>query len=367
MAEGKVSNLAIWNEFFSKAKKGVDYEAYLHCSEPLLCKKAKLDRTFEMVKTVPSAWCQDLVSPMNALLAAALGNHTGRVTDSGHENDKFIFLSGSTVPLKSFSFVQRKLTVTDGHKSNFCVQEWPKWALYEGEHVLPKTSQWMILSRTHALNAMAIAKVFTPKQMMRQMVPLRWAGTDWLAAGFWQIRKQISSVTHSPVIDSFLTSFLVPAVRGCADEFWHMAATVGVFEPNRLKKGVSFEDLSGGLLSMKEADREQLQGHCDTFALVDADDSTKNLHLIEGNGTSFGGQSGFLGLRPHIHAGKFLTVSKSTLEALASSSYLFARKMDDTTKLIDGTELLGVGSLSQSDTVSMSLPKAFNEIIFAHK
>jgi len=351
MAEGEVPNVAIWKRFFSDAMKGVDYEAYLHCSEPLLCKKANLHREpiLNMIDTVPSEWCRDLVTPMNALLSAALGNHTDttRVTESANENDKFIFLSASTVPLKPFSFVQHKLTVADGHKSNFCVQEWPKWAFYSADRVVPKSSQWMVLSRTHALNAMTIAKVFTPQQMMRQMVPLRWLGTERVAPTLWKVRKHVTGVMHSPILDRLLT-FIVPAVRGCADEFWHLAATVGSFDPAGLKKGVVFEDLAGGVLSMKDEDQQRLQGHCDTFALVDADD-TKNNPLIQGNGTAFGGQSGFL--RPHIHAGKFLKLSEPTLESLRSSEYLFARKMDGDTKFI-------------SDGDSMTLLQAFDKIVF---
>merc|ERR1719395_469690 len=100
---------------------------------------------------------------MNALLAAALDNSGGRQVDAGNDNDKFVFLSHTTVPLKSFDLVQRKLTVTDGHKSNFCVQKWRDWAWFKADRVLAKHSQWSVLSRAHAAKALLAAEHFRPQ------------------------------------------------------------------------------------------------------------------------------------------------------------------------------------------------------------
>jgi len=356
MATEALTNIKIWNRFFSDATPGVDFEAYVHCENRKACAHNIADddlrRNFHMIDTVPSEWCSDLVTPMNALLAAAL-HKNGSMHAAGNDNDKFIFISDTTVPLKSFEFVRHKLTVKDGRKSNFCVQEWPKWALYESKYVVAKHSQWMILSRAHALNAIDMAERFTPKQMMRQMVPLQWAGSQWVAPIFWEVRKSVAILTHSPVLDGALT-LVVPAVRGCADEFWHLAATIGALNPKSLSADTVdqeasqsglFDDLTGGPLTMQEEYSQHLQGQCDTFALVDSMEAselepTNSELILKGNGTSFGGQSGFLGLRPHIHAGKFIRVSGESLHALGSSDYLFARKMDNTTKFVGDMNLI---------------------------
>jgi len=353
MAEDFMPNLHIWNHFFANASQGVDFEVYLHCKDQQRCLQehagSKQNLKLNIIDTVDSEWCADLVSPMNALLASALDNSGGRQVDAGHKRDKFIFLSDTTVPLKSFHFVQKKLTVQDEDRSNFCVQEWPAWAWFKAQNVLAKHSQWVVLNRVHAGKSLLATDRLRPRHMMRQMVPLSFLGVTWFAPEFWKVRNYALSVTHSPVVDLLLSS-IMPAVRGCADEYWHMAAAIGALDPKLAKQGVPFDDLNGGPLTMNEEAREDLQGECDTFAIIDynkEDKSEVNHFLIEGNGTRLGSTWGFL--RPHIHAGTFTKLSGQTLSALGSSKFLFARKMDNATQF----------------SGNMTLLEAFDRIIFS--
>jgi len=347
MADSDMPNLDIWHRFFSKVKQGVDYQAFLHCQHRHKCLEAHpdIEDNFHVIDTVESVWCQDLVTPMNALLAAALDHSGGQHAGSGNENDKFIFLSDTTVPLKTFGFVKNKLLVRDAYKSNFCIQPWPKWAWYKAETTLAKHSQWSVLSRAHASKALLAAENFKPAKIWRQMTPVRWLGVEWYAPKMWQLRKLAGQITHSAVLDVILTLF-VPAVRGCPDEFWHMAAAVGGLNRKEATTGVLFDELSGEPLRMNEEYADSFQGHCDTFAIIDVDSRELAIGLT-GNGTTVSGMNGFL--RPHIHAGKFTKLSVETLGALGASEYLFTRKMDNTTRL-------------EGD---LNLTEAFDQIIFS--
>merc|ERR1719247_660133 len=100
---------------------------------------------------------------------------------------------------------------------------------------------------------------------------------------------------------------------------------------------------------MTDESADGLQGECDTFAIIDADKRELSQGL-RGNGTNMAGTSGWGGLRPHVHAGKFTKLSGASLSSLGSSTYLFARKMDNTTQF-DGDE---------------TLLEAFDRIIFSH-
>lgn len=332
MAEGGLPNLPIWSRFFAQAREGVDYEAWLHCQDLPLCRESLPDTngTFRIINTVESHWCTDLVSPMNALLTAALG--VGR----GNRHDKFVFVSDTTVPVKPFSYVQHKLIVQDAEQSSFCVQEWPKWAWFKTKRVLAKHSQWLVLSRAHAEKAVRAQDTLKPSRLMRQMTPLTWAGSERIAPFVWQMRESALRLTHNPLVDMAF-GLVVPAVRGCADEFWHLAVVTGALDPGEAEQGLEYKSLAGGTISMRPGAEQLRQGSCDTYAVVDHDTSDFTRGL-QGNGTNFGGTSGFL--RPHIHAGKFRKLSKATLKALGASEYLFARKVDGTTQYEDGTSLV---------------------------
>jgi hypothetical protein len=209
MAHDNLPNLQIWRKFFAGAARHTDYEAFLHCTDLAACHENHRDLldTFTAIDTVESKWCSNLVAPMNALLAAAARGNESEVFE-GHEMDKFVFVSETTVPVKSFADVQKKLLVHDGPTSNFCMEHWNEWAWYKGKYVLAKHSQWMVLSREHAMKALTVEKEVSPEHLFRQMTPLRWfplIGLDflqveWVGPLLWQLRKHAVAITHSPVL-----------------------------------------------------------------------------------------------------------------------------------------------------------------------
>jgi len=347
MAHDRLPNLELWDRFFKNAVRGLDYETFVHCSDLKGClrNQPNLLQFYQPVKTVDSQWCIDLVSPMNALLSEALVGKT-KGPRAGSPLDKFIFVSHNTVPIKSFSYVQNKLIMKDWQKSNFCIEPWDGWAWYKGKYVLAKHSQWLTLSRAHAEKALDL-KV-TPQHLFRQMAPVTtWGRWDWSAKLLWKVRQKTVALTHSPILDSIL-SLLMPAVRGCADEWWHLAAVVGAFDPKQAAHtGVDIKSVQNGMLTMKDEIRHQHQGVCDTYAVItefDRDDGISQILQDEEDTSTMHGTGSFL--RPHIHAGTFSSMSAKFLNALHKSAYLFARKIDNSTKydgnmtLVDAFDML---------------------------
>jgi len=146
LAMDKISNLGIWKSFFNGASPDM-YRVLVHCKFREPCVQQLHGSPFELVSTVPSYYCTDLVSPMNQLLNMALQDAYG-----SHPNDKFAFVSDSTLPGKPFPHVHAALTGRTG--SDFCVfpsKEWADTLTYDGQmSMLPKHHQWSVLGRDHA-------------------------------------------------------------------------------------------------------------------------------------------------------------------------------------------------------------------------
>merc|ERR1719375_2080081 len=93
----------------------------MHCKDRHVC-DLELARSnplsITMVDSVPTYYCQDLVSAMVQLLQAA---HQ----ESRSAGDKFVFVSESTLPLKPFPIVYHQLTT--GSDSGFCIYTKNHW------------------------------------------------------------------------------------------------------------------------------------------------------------------------------------------------------------------------------------------------
>ena len=97
---------------------------------------------------VPTRW-GDLMGAMRALLRAALAVNE----DETYRTERFVFVSGSTVPLKSIDHISAELLPERGANaigntcsSMFCfapARDWPS-------PVVPKAHQWSVLGRKHA-------------------------------------------------------------------------------------------------------------------------------------------------------------------------------------------------------------------------
>lgn len=155
---------AVWDRFFKDAPRGL-YSIYVHRALPeaerqLTALPLQRWRAME-VPWVPNGWCA-LMGVEVALLSAALRDP---------QNQQFVFLSHSTVPLKSFGYVYHQLGVVTPKTSKFCLAEPAQHRTAIAETVAqelkrqcvfrdfyrtlnPRTlkhHQWVVLAREHAV------------------------------------------------------------------------------------------------------------------------------------------------------------------------------------------------------------------------
>mmetsp|Transcript_24311 Transcript_24311/g.51797 ORF Transcript_24311/g.51797 Transcript_24311/m.51797 type:complete len:459 (+) Transcript_24311:180-1556(+) len=152
---------SVWDAFFADAPKHA-YTIYVHQARRKDANTTELPLTKYGAVRIPqteSAWCAVLGLEVHALTTAL---------NDDHANSQFVFLGDSTVPLKPFEYVQKKLVVDSPDKSKFCLASpSPKKTLYEEFAMDPKFClfndfltlynprvvkhhQWMVLSREHA-------------------------------------------------------------------------------------------------------------------------------------------------------------------------------------------------------------------------
>lgn len=124
------------------------YRAYMHCTDQATCRSKLAFGPNKMgivqVATVPTVYCKDLVSAMHALVVGALTSPSGRTPA---RDDKFIFVSESTLPVKPFPYVYAALTRNS--VSDFCVVPSHRWPRGDSFYIV-KHSQWVVISREHA-------------------------------------------------------------------------------------------------------------------------------------------------------------------------------------------------------------------------
>mmetsp|Transcript_50166 Transcript_50166/g.139335 ORF Transcript_50166/g.139335 Transcript_50166/m.139335 type:complete len:796 (-) Transcript_50166:358-2745(-) len=117
-----------WSSFLAGAPAG-SWTVWLHCKNRTACSAGDFMRNVpnaRLIPSVPTTYCKDLVSAEVQLLKYAL---RGDAAVPRSEADKFVVLSDSTLPLKSFPEVYATLT---GHKeSDFCVYPVDEWYLWK--------------------------------------------------------------------------------------------------------------------------------------------------------------------------------------------------------------------------------------------
>jgi len=306
MAVDKMSNLKVWNDFFSQAPTA-QYRAFVHCKLPQ-CNVQVGGSALVAVPTVPSYYCTDLVSPMNQLLAYALNDEPG----STNPADKFAFISDSSLPAKPFSQIYSTLAMRTG--SDFCAfpsNEWADVAGVGGLEMAVKVHQWVTLNRQHAESA-----------------SIMWAkGELHNFMAKFSMNYQQYVWTNNSYADN--RNF------GCLDEFWHMAALYGTLSHvNAVRDAVvSLPLFTNSPLRVSAS--AGWQGSCDTFVMWAKYMSTpgnnpfaklhKSLDLAS---LPHGGNS----QRP----GWWDTISSHGIRALRNSDFLFIRKFIDSPRLADG-------------------------------
>jgi len=316
MVYAKINNEKVWQRFFLPAVRGTDYHALVHCKFESSCKgNVKAQHIFEIIPTVETTYCFDLVNAMNTLLQTALARG-----GAGHPNDKFVFISDSTLPIKPFAAVRQRLTVDSGATSDFCVFPRNEWAevpdsgtMYLGQkrvHAAVKHHQWVTLSRAHALEA----------------IKRRDTNFDLMT------RFQLNSGGGN---------------SGCLDEFWLFATLFGTLNlTTSAPASFQLKDYTGGPLTSMN---HQVQGQCDTFVhwMPRAEGTANNLTLLaQFMKADAGTDMQQAGDTKPATIGR---LSKASLEIMRDSWFLFARKVEDAAPF-SGCE---------------SLEDAFDALIFA--
>mmetsp|Transcript_69674 Transcript_69674/g.130006 ORF Transcript_69674/g.130006 Transcript_69674/m.130006 type:complete len:485 (-) Transcript_69674:88-1542(-) len=320
MLYDKINHEELWNRFFTPAVQSVDYRALVHCKSESSCRQnIKSMHRFEIIPSVPTTYCTDLVAGMNALLKAALAMRGTAASD----RDKFIFLSDSTVPVKRFAVMQHRLVMDEPHASDFCIFPRNEWAEVtsvtggSGERVTQvavKHHQWIILSRRHAVQAVEHANEHMDL-MQRFQLNVFTASNSWRNTG-------------------------------CLDEFWHFAALFGSLRFQDEPQSIFLQDFTGEPLA---TNNYEIQGECSTFVhwpprasgLVNNMTSLAQ-ELASDPGTTVTPPSD---QRPAV----IRRLSKTSLMAMRNSWFLFARKVDSS------AEFAGCGSLAE----------AFDGLVFA--
>jgi len=303
----KISNIGIWKSFFAAAPADM-YRVFVHCKFREPCQRQLVGSVFQLVPTVPSYYCTDLVSPMSQLLNFALSD-----SQNTHPNDKFAFISDSSLPGKPFAHVHAALSGRPG--SDFCVFPMKEAAdQYQNGQlsVLVKHHQWSVLGRDHAVKSWQLWQSGTMHDIMYR----------------WKMNTQALTWGNNTYADQ--RNF------GCLDEFWHMAALYGVLytTPNH-DNTLSLPKFTGSQLSM--AADAGWQGMCDTFVIwakyMGKDSGVSNpffrlMQSLDPPSVPHGGNN----QRP----GWWDQMSRTGMTALRRSDFLFIRKFIDRPYLTDG-------------------------------
>jgi len=128
----KINNEEIWYNYFKNIDKN-KYNIYIHYKEN---KPLTYFEKYKLNKIIKTEWCSEsLVKAQNILLKKAMQDV---------DNQHFIFISNSCIPLKSFNYIYNSLNKNKSYfnKAN-SLYKMNKFKLY-------KASQWCILNRTHS-------------------------------------------------------------------------------------------------------------------------------------------------------------------------------------------------------------------------
>lgn len=272
---------------------------------------------FEMVTTVPTWYCHDLVTAMASLLRAALATGGTEAPPPG-SREKFVFLSDSTLPIKPFHEVHHALMGDDD--SDFCVfpkDQWASGTIDSREMLLVKHHQWLVLARQHA------------ELFVQKWVPVTDDGNwrVWMRSGPWP-----GEAFHVGPHDFHHP----PSANWCTDEWAFLATTFGALEttPDTEEYGARLPGFGGGPLFIDDTRAHVTQGRCRTFSFWTDEDgpafAALARHIYEDYGS-------VISCYPHCSArpASFTRMGAHGLQAMRDSEFLFARKFDAAVELPD--------------------------------
>lgn len=280
----------IWSRFLEGAPSSA-FRLWAHCTDRAACKRAKIANALpglQIVSTVPSERCLDLVSPQAWLLKAALGR--GRRVKA----EKFVLLSETTLPIKPFSVVHETLLATD--ESDFCLQTPKRWRSKSLDGVnllLVKHSQWVVLNRAHA-------KLFSND----------WVPVDNVDA--WSLPLKGKKWEGRPDRDRV---FVDRKNDRCADEFAVFATLFGFFSEGRYAPEVCPLNTS---VSCRTSMELFSQSRCRTLNFFREEGRLQDELRADPDAN--------LVFRGAGHPAEFTRVGMKSLLALRRAPHLFARK-----------------------------------------
>eukprot|EP00928_Gymnodinium_smaydae_P066217 TRINITY_DN4925_c0_g1_i1.p1 TRINITY_DN4925_c0_g1~~TRINITY_DN4925_c0_g1_i1.p1 ORF type:complete len:358 (+),score=38.15 TRINITY_DN4925_c0_g1_i1:38-1075(+) len=270
LIDDKLSFPDIWSSFFADADAG-NLRVWVHCStgKEQCMQTADLSvlPNTEVIETVPSQRCVDLLSPEVKLLDYALAWRPERLSAS---RDKFVLLSGSTLPVKPFSDIYDSLVAAT--QSQMCFDSVNNW----------------------------------PQQEVN-------------ATDVWQWRLPLDG----KMVESAGWSNPLHPYPRCADELAVVANILGPVDvtsgddPDFAKHNIENKCLTFDAFSWGEHEHPRLDRK-DVFKAFEADP-----HI------SFDKED----RQRHGHPITFYGMGSSSMRALRASSFLFARKFADDAKL----------------------------------
>lgn len=291
-----------WRSFLDGAP-APSWRVLVHCKHPSACRSSpsfKLLPEITMVETVNSWYCHDLVSAMVQLLREA-------TSEAGTPEDKFVFISDSTLPVKPPLEIHSALM--EHPESDICIFPSREWAHAQvngtKEVTLVRHHQWVVLNREHAT------------QMVKEWSPVH-------ADGRWSVPLQRGTRYAGDFWSAPAYAERGPNARSCNDEWAVYATLFGVPVTGRRAAPVAPVNVPGLSGSPLYLNGNQSQGTCRTFA------------FFEGRGQAFkelGARLGFFMAnevscwpwckgRPM----SFKRLSDQAVLAMRESPFLFARK-----------------------------------------
>lgn len=303
---GGLDHYPLWTRFFADAAPS-QYRVLMHCKFQAC--RVKNMASFRgvnatVVDAVPSSYCGDLVSPMVELLRVA-------TSESTSAQDRFIFVSESTLPVKPFPAIYSTLTTEQG--SDFCIAPPGEWKEVAPHEYVVKHSQWVVLDGGHA------------RTLTRRWMRMRNNELPGISPFQWWVPNASALSGEN---DTFR---LLPArnpTNVCADEWAPFASMFG----SVVDRGQDVAALPG-LAPMSRLDlrglREQyssqhVQGICHTFAFWRHMNDGSNVaeELMSDASTRFS-------CYPKCessHPAEIVKLSNKGAATLRRSRFLFARK-----------------------------------------
>jgi len=309
----KINNEAVWDRFFAGAVRGVDYQALVHCKSEASCRtNIKSLHRFEIIPSVETQYCYNLVSGTNALLAAALAR-----AGAGNSHDKYIFVSDSTLPVQPFASMHRHFTANNG--SDFCIFPRNEWAevmeqFHDGTaHMMAgvKHHQWVVLGREHAFKV--IKEVGTHQDLMQR----------------FQLNMGMKNT-------------------GCLDEFWYFTVLYGSMNLTGRPTTFHLSGFNGGPL---KTTLHETQGRCDTFVHWVPRASGHNNNLTQLSKALIADPGTEMTTATEKRPASISRMSMATLLEMRKSPFFFVRKVND------NCDFSGCESLAEAfDSLVFSTP-----------